>query len=79
MAFIQKDTQTDGVNVVVVGGGQHGLDDNLMVLFYLRIYLLPIPWPYVLYCSDEADCYTCLLIPAPMQTCKLGCLEVTMS
>ena len=74
----------DGVKVVVVvgGGGQHGLENQLMVLFYLRMYLPPISWPCILYCSDEADCYACLLIPAPhaaAQTCKLGCFGVTIS
>ena len=54
---------------VVVGGGSSGkcgLENNLMVLFHLRIYLPPIPWPRAFYCSDESDCYACLLIPAPM-------------
>ena len=73
------ESHIDGVNVVDVVGGQHGLENNLMVLFYLRMYLPPIPWRRVLYCSDDADCYACLLIPAAAQACKLGCLVVTMS
>ena len=55
-----SERHTGGVNVVVVGGGgQHGLENDLMVFFYLNIYCL--------YCSVEADCYVSLLFPAPMQ------------
>ena len=49
----------------VGGGGKCGLENDLMVMIHLRIYLPP--WPCALYCSDEADCYACQLIPAPMQ------------
>ena len=69
LSSFDLERHADGVNVVV-GGGQQGLENNLMVLFYLCIYLPPIP---LLRMSAECRPH------AAAQTCKLGCLEVSMS
>ena len=68
LSSFDLERHADGVNVVV-GGGQQGLENNLMVLLYLRIYLPPIPLLRV-----SAECRP----HAAAQICELGCLEISM-